>query len=347
MDGGHHMRLQPTLRRSWPLAAGAATFLVLTALMFGHATGSSVGFFVMLFKGAFGDGYALSETLVKATPTLWCALAVAVPAQLGLVSIGAEGQMYAGAIVGGGLALFLPHQPAWVLLPLMLLGAAAGGGSWAAIAGWLKARLGINETVVSMLQNFIAINLLEYLIHGPWIAPNSGNWPQTAEFPAAAVLPPIVAGFRTHVGLFGGVAAAGVLWFIVRRTRLGLAVRVLTSNPRVSAQAGLNHSAYLIGGMALGGALAGLGGIMEASAIQNRLESGFLQGYGISGYLVSWLAGHDFKWIVPMSLLMGAILTSADTLQLQASLPASSAIIIQGVLFASILGWTSYARSRR
>jgi simple sugar transport system permease protein len=86
---------------------------------------------------------------------------------------------------------------------------------------------------------------------------------------------------------------------------------------------------------------------MEASAVQNRLESNFLQGYGISGYLVSWLAGHDFLLIVPMALVMGAILTSADTLQLNAGLPAASAIIIQGVLFTCILGWTSFVRSRR
>jgi len=334
-------------RKSWPVAAGLLSFIAITALLFGRATPSVMGFFAMLWKGAFGDGYAFSETLVKATPTLWCALAVAVPAQLGLVSIGAEGQMYAGAIAGAGVVLLFPHQAAWFLLPAMLAGAAVSGGGWGGLAGWLKARFGINETVVSMLQNFIAINLLEYLIHGPWIASNSGNWPETAEFPRAAILPPIVAGLRTHVGLFFAVGAAGALWFVARHTRWGLAVRVLTSNPRVAGQAGLNHPAYLIGAMALGGALAGLGGIMEASAVQNRLESNFLQGYGISGYLVSWLAGHDFLLIVPMALVMGAILTSADTLQLNASLPASSAIIIQGVLFTCILGWTSFVRSRR
>jgi simple sugar transport system permease protein len=341
------MKAAPYARRVWPLAAGAASFIAITALLFGHSTPSLAGFFAMLVKGAFGDGYAFSETLVKATPTLWCALAVAVPAQLGLISIGAEGQMYAGAIGGGGLVLLLPHQSSWVLLPLMLACGAAGGAAWASVAGSLKARFGINETVVSMLQNFIAINLLEYLIHGPWMAPNSGNWPQTAEFPSAAVLPPIVSGLRTHVGLFGAVAAAGVLWFIAGKTRWGLSVKVLMSNPKVAGQAGLNHAAYIVGAMAIGGGLAGLGGIMEASAVQNRLESGFLQGYGISGYLVSWLAGHDFRWIVPMSLVMGAILTTADTLQLSAGLPASSAMILQGVLFACILGWTSYARSRR
>jgi len=298
-------------RKSWPVAAGLVTFVAVTALLFGRATPSVTGFFAMLWKGAFGDGYALSETLVKATPTLWCALAVAVPAQLGLVSIGAEGQMYAGAIAGAGAVFLFPHQPAWLLLPLMLAAAALSGGCWGSAAGWLKARFGINETVVSMLQNFIAINLLEYLIHGPWIAANSGNWPETAEFPQAAILPPIVAGLRTHVGIFGAVAAAAALWFVARHTR------------------------------------SGLGGIMEASAVQNRLESAFLQGYGISGYLVSWLAGHDFLLIVPMALVMGAILTSADTLQLNAALPASSAIIIQGVLFTCILGWTSFVRSRR
>jgi simple sugar transport system permease protein len=341
------MSLQPALRRTWPVAAGLACFAVITALLFGHSTPSILGFFALLWNGAFGDGYAVSETLVKATPTLWCALAVAVPAQLGLTSIGAEGQMYAGAIIGGAVVLLLPHQPAWVLMPAMLLGGAAGGASWGAIAGWLKARFGMTEVVVTMLQNFIAINVLEYLIHGPWMAAKSGNWPQSAEFPAAAILPPIVPGFRTHVGLFGGIGAALALRFVVRRTRWGLAVRILTGNPRVAAQAGLSRNAYIIGVMAIGGSLAGLGGMCEASAIQNRLESAFLQGYGLSGFLVSALAGHDFRLIIPLSIIMGAILTSADTLQLSAGLPASSAMILQGVLFACVVGWTSFARSRR
>lgn len=341
------MRLQSTLRRAWPVAAGLACFVAVTALLFGHSTPSMAGFFWVLIKGAFGDGYAISETLVKATPTLWCALAVAVPAQLGLISIGAEGQMYAGAIAGGAIAVFVPHLPAWAMIPAILVGGAAGGASWGAAAGWLKARFGMTEVVVTMLQNFIAINILEYLIHGPWMAANSGNWPQSTEFPAAAVLPAIISGFRTHVGLFGAIGAAVVLWFVARRTRWGLAVRVLTGNPRVAAQAGLSRSAYIVGIMALGGALAGLGGICEASAIQNRLESGFLQGYGLSGFLVSALAGHDFLLIVPLSVVMGAILTSADTLQLTAGLPASSSMILQGVLFASVVGWTSFAKSRR
>jgi ABC-type uncharacterized transport system permease subunit len=341
------MNLQSTLRRVWPVAAGLACFAAVTALLFGHSTPSILGFFWVLWKGAFGDGYALSETLVKATPTLWCALAVAVPAQLGLISIGAEGQMYAGAVAGGALAIFAPHQPGWTLMPAMLAAGAAGGALWGATAGWLRARFGMTEVVVTMLQNFIAINVIEYLIHGPWMAAKSGNWPQSAEFPAAAVLPPIVSGFRTHVGLFGGIGAAIALWFIVRRTRWGLAVRILTGNPRVAAQAGLSRGAYIIAMMALGGALAGLGGIAEASAIQNRLESGFLQGYGLSGFLVSALAGNQFLWIVPLSVIMGAILTSADTLQLTAGLPASSAMILQGVLFASVVGWTSFAKGRR
>jgi general nucleoside transport system permease protein len=341
------MRLHLTLRRAWPVAAGLACFVAVTALLFGHSTPSMAGFFWVLIKGAFGDGYAVSETLVKATPTLWCALAVAIPAQLGLISIGAEGQMYAGAIIGGAIAVFVPNLPGWAMIPAILVGGAAGGGAWGAAAGWLKARFGMTEVVVTMLQNFIAINILEYLIHGPWMAPNSGNWPQSTEFPAAAVLPPIISGFRTHVGLFGAVGAALVLWFVARRTRWGLAVRVLTGNPRVAAQAGLNRTAYIVGVMALGGALAGLGGICEASGIQNRLESAFLQGYGLSGFLVSALAGHNFLLIVPLSVVMGAILTSADTLQLTAGLPASSSMILQGVLFASVVGWTSFAKSRR
>ncbi len=326
------------------VSAAALGFIIITAIFFWSSMGSPLEFFQVLLKGAFADGYAISETLVKATPVLWCALAVAVPAKLGLVSIGAEGQMYAGSLVGAGYALFAPHQPAWILLPMMALLAAAGGGAWGALAGVLKARFSINETVISMLLNFVAVDLVDYLIHGPWMAADSGNWPQTASFPEAAILPAINHNYRTHVGLLVAIPVAVMIGIIFKRTRWGLEIQLLHSNPRIAPQAGLNYSRYIIGLMAVGGMLAGLGGIGEASAIQNRLESHFLPSYGLSGYLVAWLAGHDFFWIIPLSIGMGAILTSADTLQLFAKLPASSALILQGILFSCCVGFMARGR---
>jgi simple sugar transport system permease protein len=314
-------------------------FVVVAGAFFWPSGLSPYQLFVMLATGAFGSDYAFSETLVKATPILWCALAVAVPAQLGLLSLGAEGQMYMGAISGGGLVLALRNEPGWVLIPGMLLCGAVAGGIWGAIPGWFKTRLNISEVIVSMLLNFIAIDILDYLIHGPWKAPHSSNWPETASFPDAAILPPVLSAYRVHVGLIGALVMTAAFYFIFRWTRWGLISRVLMSNPHLAAQVGVSHSKWIMLLLAGGGALAGIGGMAEASAIQNRLETQFLPGYGLNGFLVAWLAGHDFRWIVPLSLVMAAILSLADTLQLSAQFPASSALILQGFFFISVLAF--------
>jgi ABC-type uncharacterized transport system permease subunit len=294
--------------------------------------------FGLIWQGSFGDAYAISETLVKATPTLWCAMAVAIPARLGLISIGAEGQMYVGAMAGAAWIFFAASMPSPILVAGMFVCSAAGGFVWGLIPGWLMAKLNINETLVSLLLNFVAIDILDYLIHGPWKAPESTNWPQSATFPDVTILPPIVAGYRTHIGLLVAVLFCFLLYFIFAKTRWGLVTRVLSINPRLSRLGGVNLDRYVVLLMGAGGLVAGLGGICEAAAIQTRLESHFLPGFGLSGYLVSWLAQHDFRWLIPLSVLMGAVLASADTLQLSAHLPSSSALILQGLLFSVLVG---------
>ena len=327
------------------LLSSLVLFVMLAGLFFWPSGLSPYRLFALLWTGAFGGDYAFSETLVKATPILWCALAVAVPARLGLISLGAEGQMYMGAIGGGGFVLALPNESGWILIPGMLLCATICGGLWGLIPGWFKARLNISEIIVSMLLNFIAIDFLDYLIHGPWKAPHSSNWPETAPFPDASILPPILAAYRVHVGLIGAVLATAICYLVFSWTRWGVIARVLKSNPRLARQAGLSYGKWIMILMAAGGALAGLGGMAEASAIQNRLETQFLPGYGLNGFLAAWLAQHDFRWILPLSILMAAILSLADTLQLSAQLPAASALILQGFFFISVLAFTSRAET--
>ncbi len=321
--------------RTWILAI--VSFAGLCLLFFWPAGLPPMQLFTLIWQGSFGDPYAVSETLVKATPILWCAMAIAIPAQLGLISIGAEGQMYMGAIFGAAWIFLTMSAPPFVIIPGMLFFGAAGGFAWGMIPGFLKAKVNINETLVSLLLNFVAVDLLDYLIHGPWKAPEATNWPQTVAFPDATVLPAIEPGYRTHVGLIAAILASLLLHFLFSKTRWGLITRVLNNNPRLAPQCGVNLSLYIMVLMGAGGLVAGLGGIGEAAAIQNRLESHFLPGFGLSGYLVSWLARHDFRWLLPLSVMMGAILASADALQLSAHLPSSSALILQGFLFGVLV----------
>lgn len=292
--------------------------------------------FYQMLMGAFGDGYSISETLVQAAPIMLTAMAVALPARLGLISVGGEGQMYFGAIVGTGVVLLGFNGAIWWLLPAMILGGMLGGAIWGMIPALMKTRLGVNETISTLLLNYVALLLVSYLVHGPWRNPASLGWPSTVSFPSAATLPTFF-DTRVHLGLVIAIVGALLLHWLVTRSRWGLELQVLRSNPRVGATAGLRLQRHVLWVMALGGLFAGIAGIAEVSVIQGRLQSGIAGTFGLTGFLVAWLAGQNFLRIIPVSILMGGLLASADALQLFAQMPSASAIILQSVLFIFVL----------
>ncbi|WP_172962377.1 ABC transporter permease [Hydrocarboniclastica marina] len=318
----------------------AATFVVAALAFFSLNGRESVSLFQEMVMGAFGDSYSFSETLVKTAPILLTALAVALPARLGLISVGGEGQLYLGALFGTGAVLAVLDQPGWLLMPFMLAGAMAGGALWGVIPGLLKTRLGVNETISTLLLNYVGVLLVSFVVHGPWKNPNSLGWPATIEFPDGAILPQFF-DTRVHLGLVFGIVAAVVLHVLVTRSRWGLGLQVSRSNPRVAATAGISYERNVLIVMAVGGLLAGLAGIAEASVIQNRLQDGLASGYGMTGFLVAWLAGQHFLRLIPLSVLMGGLLASADSLQLYAQLPKASADILQALLFIIVLAVAS------
>ncbi|KAA1170809.1 ABC transporter permease [Marinobacter salinexigens] len=324
----------------------AATFVAAALIFFAINGREALSLFHEMVMGAFGDGYSFSETLVKTAPILLTALAVALPARLGLISVGGEGQLYLGALFGTGAVLAAVEQPGWLLMPLMLTGAMAGGALWGVIPGLLKTRLGVNETISTLLLNYVGVLLVSFVVHGPWKNPNSLGWPATIEFPEGAILPQFF-DTRVHMGLIFGVVAAIVLHILVTRSRWGLGLQVSRSNPRVGTTAGISYERNVLIVMAVGGLLAGLAGIAEASVIQNRLQDGLASGYGMTGFLVAWLAGQNFLRIIPLSVLMGGLLASADSLQLYAQLPKASADILQALLFITVLAVSSLWARRR
>jgi general nucleoside transport system permease protein len=291
---------------------------------------------------AFGDGYSISESLVKATPILLCALAVILPARLGLITVGGEGQLYLGALLGTAAVVNFPNGPIFALLPAMLVLGAAGGAIWSALAGILRARFDVNETISTLLLNYIAVLLVNFAVYGAWKNPASLGWPATIEFPSAATVPSLF-GTRVHYGLIVAVVAALVLHFAVTYTRWGLGLKVLAGNRKVGAMVGLRFAANTVIVMALGGALAGFAGICETSAIQGRLQSGLSVGYGLTGFLVAWLSGQHFLRAVPIAVLIGGLIAAGDALQLYSKIPSASATILQGLLFVAALAASGLA----
>jgi len=223
-----------------------------------------------------------------------------------------------------------------VLTPGMLLAAALGGALWALIPALLKAGLDINETITTLLTNYVAALLVTWLVYGPWKNPQSQGWPATVEFPEAARLPTYFDS-RVHLGLWLGIVLALALHVLLTRTRWGLTLDILRSNPRAGLAAGLDLRRNVLLAMALGGALAGIAGIAETSTVQGRLQSNFSFGAGFSGFLVAWLARNDCLRIIPLSFLVGALLAAGDGLQMLANVPSSVTLVAQGLLFVAVL----------
>jgi ABC-type uncharacterized transport system permease subunit len=325
------------LRRPLASTALAALLFLLLASAFFLLIGRSPGpVLLAMLEGSYGGGYALSETLVKATPILLCALATALPARLGLVSVGAEGQLAMGALAGTAFVLAGGASCGVFTLPALLLVAAAGGALWGSLAGVLRARLRVNETISTLLLNYIAPQLVDWLVYGPWKDPKSLGWPATIAFPPAARLPGFF-GTRVHLGLVLAVALVVAAHLLASRTRWGYYLDLLAGGPALARRAGLRLGPAIVVVMALGAACAGLAGIAEASALEGRLQPQLAAGAGYSGFLVAWLSRGHFVRLVPLSLLVGGLIASGDNLQLTADLPSSTASVMQGLLFAAAL----------
>ena len=297
-------------------------------------------------RGAFGDRYGVAETLVKAIPLLLTGLGVAIAFRMQLWNIGAEGQLYLGAIFATGTALFLfPDWPAVPLITAMVVAGLIGGAVWGLIPGVLRAWTGANETIVSLMLNYVAILFSEYLVHGPWKNPQGFGFPGTEQFPEAAWLPRYGT-YRVHLGLVFGLVAAVVLWVILRRTRWGYELAVTGENPRAARYAGMRTRRNIILVMALSGALAGLAGMSEVAGVGHQLQRNLSPGYGYTAIIVAWLGRLHPAGIVLVSFLLAALLVGGDQLQMGMGLPAAVAPMLQGTILFFLLGGEVLTRWR-
>ena len=316
----------------------------LVLLLFGK---DPIRAYTEIFRGALGDSYGWSEVLVKMIPFILTGLAAAVPAKVGLVNVGAEGQLYFGALVSSWVALNFGDQSAFVLIPAMIVAGFVGGGFFAGIVGYLRACAGLNETISSLLLNYIAILVVNHFVHGPWKDVSPMNWPYTAEFSAAARLPSLF-GTRVHYGLFLALIAIVAVYLLFRHTRWGYEMRVVGGNAEAARRTGIPVTWYLVAAMVIAGGLAGIAGMAETSAIQGRLRPGISNGYGYVGFLASWLANASPLRIVITSALLAIISVGGDVIQIAVNLPSSSINILMALTLFGVLGTRKISlRSRR
>lgn len=305
--------------------------------------------FERMASSALGSPFALSTTLVKTLPRLLAALGIAIALRAGLWNIGAEGQLYVGAMGGAGVVLFGPQVGFPLLLLLGLASGVVAGAAWALIPGVLRARRGISEVITSLMLVYIAIQLVNYLVEGPWLVPGT-TFPASAIVPTDARLPILVGGTLANAGVPVALVALVVAWLIMDRSTFGLRLRALGGNERAAEAAGVPVRRTIVLALLASGAFAGLAGAVEVLGTRGRLIEGFSPGYGFEAIAIALLGGLHPVGIALAAFLFGALDAGGAGLQTSgAGVPSAvvqltAALAVVYVLIA--LGWLG-ARERR
>lgn len=291
---------------------------------------------VVLFRGGLGSRWALEDSLLKALPLFLCSLGVAMAFRLKIWNIGAEGQFALGAVGATWMALSFPGLPSFILLPMMIAMACAAGGVWGLIPAWLRQKLGTNEIIVTLMMNYIAILILDFLVYGAWKDPVSFGFPMTPQFSDQAILGKI--GSTTINWGVAHCLILGILfWIFFNYTRLGFELKAAGDNVRAAQYALIPYDRLVMLVMILSGALAGWAGFLEASATINRLQPSIMVGYGYTAIVVAWLARLNPFNIVLASFLLASLRVGVENLQLDLQVPAAFGGIIEGLILMTVL----------
>jgi len=327
---------------SWAAKIMVPVLSILLALAFGWVFLWLYGIdpaqtYLRMWNGAFGSQYALSETLVKAIPLMLVGLGVSLAFRMKLWNIGAEGQLYMGAFAASGIALSMGNLSPWLLLPFMLLAGFGAGGLWALIPGALRAYWKVNETITTLMLNYVAIFWVDSLIFGPWKDPQSLGFPLSPRFSANAYLPTL-GDTRVHLGLFIAILIAIIFYFLLQYTRWGYEVKVVGESSEAARYAGINVKKNILLVMLISGGIAGIAGMIEVAGITHRLQQGISPGYGYTAIIVAWLGRLNPYAIIMVAFLFGALLVGGFGLQIY-GISFSIVLMLQGaVLFFLLAG---------
>ena len=323
-----------------PVGAVVFTLLVssLLVLWAGAALTQTYG---LLLQGGFGSVFALSETLTRAIPLMLTGLAATVAFKARLFNIGAEGQLYMGALAAvavgglhGGTGFGL--APA-LLFVLMLLAAALAGALLLLGPAQLKARLGVDEVVTTLLLNFIVLLFVSLMLDGPMKDPTAMGWPQSVALAGELELSKLVPQTRVHTGLLWGVGLAIGLWVLLKYTVLGFDIRAVGANPQAAAFAGVPVTRTVVLVAMLSGALAGLAGAIEVAGRTGYVTLDISPGYGYSGIVIAMLAALHPLGVVAASVLVAGVLVGADSMSRAVGVPTYIADVIVAASLLSVL----------
>jgi general nucleoside transport system permease protein len=315
------------------LAIAAALF-ALFLLAIGK---SPVDFVSYVWRGGFGTPFSFQNTLQRSAPLILTALAVAIPARIGLIMIGGEGALVLGGFVAAAVAIpMIGVVPPLLMLPIMVAFAMIVGAFWVGLAGYLRYARGVNETISSLLLTYIGIAIMNFFVEGVLRDVSNPNKPSTRPLGDSYMIGKIP-GTDVHWGFAVGILLCIVLYFLLERTTFGFAARVTGGNYRAALAQGLPVGRLIVACCAIAGACAGLAGFFEVAAIQGRANASLAAGYGFTGILVSFLARHNPLVIPPVAILFGGIVAAGGLIQRRMGLPDATVQVLEGLIFVVLL----------
>lgn len=290
-----------------------------------------------IWTSTITNRYGFGQVLVKTAPFILAALAVTVPAKAGLINIGGEGQLIIGATAAGGVGLALgTHVTGFPALLLMAVAAMAAGAAWAGLAALLKLVGNVSEAISTLLLNYIGADVLAYMVYGPWKDKAGNGQPASKPIPKSDYLPTIHV-LKAHAGIVIAVVAVIAVSWAMTRTKWGFALRAVGGNAEAARRAGLAVAALTLSAMLVGGALAGLGGMVQFAGLEGQLRPGLAATYGYTGFLASWLGRHKPGQVALAALLIGIIAVAGDSLQLSSHLPGGAVYVLMALVLLAVL----------
>ena len=326
----------PWLGFATPLLA-AVLALVLAAIPLLAAGVSPLRAYRVMAEGALGSRFALTEVIARATPLILTGLAAAVAFRARLFNIGAEGQLYAGALAAVAVGSGLVDGPAFLMIPLVCLAGALAGAALMLGPTLMKVKLGADEVVTTLLLNFVVALFVQMMIEGPMKDPMSMGWPQSEPIAESAALPNLIARTRVHAGLLIALGAAVLAAIMMRQTVLGFRIRAVGHNAHAARFAGMSVTRTTLVVGALSGALAGLAGVGEVAGLKGYLTSDLSPGYGYAGIVVAMLAGLSPLGVIAAALFVAAVFVGADSMSRALNVSSYIANLIVALSLLSVL----------
>jgi len=326
----------PLVRFGVPFVA-LIVALVIGGLILAMAGNNPFEAYRTMFDTSLNGWSAMTRTLALATPLILTGLAAAVAFQMRVYNIGGEGQLYIGAIAGSWAGLALPPEtPAVIMLSAMLVCGAVGGALWALLAAIPKAYLNADEIITTLMLNFVALSLMNYLIFGSqsfWRDPKR-TVPGGKRLPDAAIMPSLSG--RLHIGIIIAVVAAVLLWWFLRKTSWGFQIRTIGDSPSAARYAGMSVKTKTLAVLAVSGALAAIAGVSEVSGVAKGLEpKSIATDIGFTGIIIAVVARSNPLGVVPVSIFLAAIATSGSTLQ-SIGIAVEVVLLLQGLIFLTV-----------